>query len=73
MGAGAARSGDGIANFRMLVHVLEGAGAQVSQAAAGDETAKTPNIEAVSGLDLLRCGGGRQIVLSTCPAVAGEG
>ena len=59
MRTGAARGSDGIANFRVLVHVSEGTGAEVYQAAAGDEAAETPDIKAVGGLNLLGCGGGR--------------
>ena len=59
MGTGATRSGDGIANFRMLAHVLEGARVEVAKAAAGDEAGEATRIKVASGLKLLRCCCGR--------------
>src|SRR5580658_10188028 len=69
MGTGTARSGDGIADFRMLTHVLETAGVEVAEAAAGDEAGEATGIQIVGSLKLFRCGCGRQMVNSASATV----
>ena len=73
IGNGAVISGDGAADFWMLAEVLEGAGAEVAETAARDETGEAAGIEAAGGLKLLGCGGRGQVVHSSGAAVTGEG